>query len=204
MANRGKTGESSDATGTAVVHKPDDKRRASDKAERMTGSSERSAALAPTTAPSRRFFEIYKRGQGRNVRLGTVAGGAIIILSGMNYLWTQLEVLDESKTWTIYVRAGIPILFLLVLGAVLFWFAGSNRKACDFLIATEGEMKKVSWSSKREIIGSTKVVILFTIMISTMLFVIDMTFILFFASVGVLKVRPEVLRRLFSVFGFSE
>ena len=105
---------------------------------------------------------------------------------------------------TIYVRAGIPILFLLVLGAVLFSFAGSNLKACALLIATEGEMKKVSWSSKREIIGSTKVVILFTIMISTMLFVIDMAFILFFASVGVLKVRPEVLRRLFSVFGFSE
>jgi preprotein translocase subunit SecE len=169
----------------------------------MTGSTGKSPSLPTATAPSRRFFEIYKRGQGRNVRMGTVLGGGIIILSGMNYLWTQLEILDESQPWTIYVRAGVPILFLLVLGVVLFWFAGSNRKACDFLIATEGEMKKVSWSSKREIIGSTKVVILFTIMISTMLFVIDMAFILFFASVGVLKVQPEVLRRLFSVFGFS-
>ncbi len=162
------------------------------------------AGVATGAGPqSKGFFEIYKRGQGRNVRMGTVLGAAIIIFGGMNYLWNQLAVLDADASWAIYIRAGIPLSFLLVCGFLVFWFAGSNRKACDFLIATEGEMKKVSWSSRREVIGSTKVVILFTIMIAAMLFCVDLAFILFFASVGVLKVQPEVLRRVFSLFGFD-
>ncbi|MEK7731025.1 MAG: preprotein translocase subunit SecE, partial [Planctomycetota bacterium] len=57
----------------------------------------------------------------------------------------------------------------------------------DFMIATEGEMKKVSWSSKREIIGSTKVVILFTLLMSLFLFIVDIVFMELFGGMGVLK-----------------
>ena len=40
-----------------------------------------------------------------------------------------------------------------------YWVVGVNRKANDFFIATEGEMKKVNWSTRAEVIRSTKVVI---------------------------------------------
>src|SRR3712207_7866772 len=36
----------------------------------------------------------------------------------------------------------------------------------DFLIATDSEMKKVNWTSRRELIGSTKVVIVFMFLIA--------------------------------------
>jgi preprotein translocase subunit SecE len=62
-----------------------------------------------------------------------------------------------------------------------------NRKSSDFMIATEGEMKKVSWSSRREVIGSTKVVILFTIALACFLFVVDLAFQTLFSAIGVLK-----------------
>jgi preprotein translocase subunit SecE len=55
------------------------------------------------------------------------------------------------------------------------------------MIATEGEMKKVSWSTKNEIIGSTKVVIMFTVLLALVLFVVDLAFQTMFSSIGVLK-----------------
>ena len=48
-------------------------------------------------------------------------------------------------------------------------------------------MKKVSWSSKREVIGSTKVVILFTVLLGVLLFVVDVLFQTLFKNIGVLK-----------------
>ncbi|MCK4850305.1 MAG: preprotein translocase subunit SecE [Phycisphaerae bacterium] len=44
------------------------------------------------------------------------------------------------------------------------------------MIATEGEMKKVSWSSKKEIIGSTKVVIVTLLIMGLVLFLVDLFF----------------------------
>ena len=167
-----------------------DQSKAKDKASHPAG----------TALKKRRFFEIYKRGQGYYTRMGTVIGAVIIILAGMNYLWQQLGIFEDPNVpWTLWVRAGVPLLFGAGLGLVLFWFTGSSRKACDFLIATEGEMKKVSWSTRREVIGSTKVVILFTALMATILFVTDVLFLMFFGSIGVLKVQPQTLRRIFGL-----
>ncbi len=58
----------------------------------------------------------------------------------------------------------------------------------DFLIATDGEMKKVNWTSKRELIGSTKVVILFMFAIAIILFVLDLLFNTVFYSIRVLNI----------------
>src|SRR3712207_9446120 len=60
----------------------------------------------------------------------------------------------------------------------------------DFLIATDSEMKKVNWTSRRELIGSTKVVIVFMFLIAAFLFVIDVVFSYFFYMIDVLKSSP--------------
>ena len=86
------------------------------------------------------------------------------------------------------ITPGIPIALAVVLGVIAWRLTFVSRKSSDFMIATEGEMKKVSWSSKREVIGSTKVVILFTVLLALFLFVVDFAFQVFFKSVGVLKV----------------
>jgi preprotein translocase SecE subunit len=64
------------------------------------------------------------------------------------------------------------------------------------MIATEGEMKKVSWSSRRELIGSTKVVIVFTVAIAALLFVVDVGFVVLFGWLRVLKVVPSLVKVL--------
>jgi preprotein translocase subunit SecE len=190
-------------TGAAVASAPtEDVSGAPD--ERVVDDRAKPEAQGPTRtgtgAPSRKFFEIYKRGQGYYTRMGTVIGGAVIIAGGMNYLWDQLGVFQDSEQiWTLYLRVGVPLVMGLVFGLLLFWLTGSNRKSCDFLIATEGEMKKVSWSTRREVIGSTKVVILFTVLLAILLFVVDLAFLLFFSSIRVVKVPPEILRRIFGM-----
>ncbi len=163
-----------------------------------TPSQVASAGAPARPAEARKFFEVYKRGQGYYTRWGTVIGGAAIILAGMQFLYNELGAWYRPDVdWTLYVRYGVPILFGVAAGLLLFWVTGSNRRACDFMIATEGEMKKVSWSSRREVIGSTKVVILFMVVMAIVLFVVDIAFMLFFSSIGVLKMPPDAIRNMF-------
>ena len=116
------------------------------------------------------FFEIYKRGQGRYARIITFIAGLGLSLGGAVVLSDKLAAYAPP-----IVQYGVPSLVVAALGVLLFWMV--NRPAsADFLIATEGEMKKVSWSSRKEIIGSTKVVIVATFMLAAILAAVDAGF----------------------------
>jgi preprotein translocase subunit SecE len=155
---------------------------------------------APVSGERRSFFEIYKRGQGYHTRVGTAVGAGILILAGGNFLYDQLDLFENQAAWTLWVQVGIPVAFVVILGLLLYWVVGVHRRSCDFMIATEGEMKKVSWSSKKELIGSTKVVIVFSLLISAMLFVTDLVFMTIFSMLNVLRLPPALLK----MFGFGE
>jgi preprotein translocase SecE subunit len=60
----------------------------------------------------------------------------------------------------------------------------------DFLIATDSEMKKVNWTTRKELIGSTKVVIFFVLLIAALLFTLDLVFGYFFQLIKVLEFGP--------------
>jgi preprotein translocase SecE subunit len=62
----------------------------------------------------------------------------------------------------IYGQAGTAVIILGVVTVLGYWLFGTNQRVVEYLIATESEMKKVNWSTKREIMGSTWVVIGFT------------------------------------------
>lgn len=133
------------------------------------------------------FFKQYKPEQGKATRMGTVIAGAAIAAWGSYFLYERLQVYEGDEAWRLLITPGIPILFAVLLGALVWWAAFVNRTSSDFMIATEGEMKKVSWSSRREVIGSTKVVIFFALAMAMYLFVVDIVFQNFFQAVGVLK-----------------
>lgn len=87
----------------------------------------------------------------------------------------------------IYMQfAGVSIL-VLIGGIAVFWFVGSRPTSVEFLIATDGEMKKVNWSTRKDIIGSTQVVILWSVLLVVGLFFVDMAFSTFFRLIGVLQ-----------------
>ena len=84
-----------------------------------------------------------------------------------------------SRNTAMWVEIMVPVGLFVVLALFLLWLVNKPSVA-DFMIAAEGEMKKVSWSSRQEIIVSTTVVIVVVILMALVLFVTDMTFRTFF------------------------
>ncbi len=129
----------------------------------------------------------YKPDQGKTTRTGTLIALLALIAWGAKFLFDRLQLYQGDEAWRLLITHGIPILNAVILGSVSWWFVYAHRATSDFLIATEGEMKKVSWSSRSEVIGSTKVVIMFTILLALFLFLVDFFFQQVFSSIGVLK-----------------
>ena len=74
----------------------------------------------------------------------------------------------------------VPVGLFVFLGLLIFWLVGKKASIADFMIAAEGEMKKVSWSSRREIAVSTFIVIVVVILVAMLLGVTDLSFQMFF------------------------
>jgi preprotein translocase SecE subunit len=87
------------------------------------------------------------------------------------------------------VAQSIVATILILIGATLaYYFTATRPKTVDFLIATDYEMKRVNWSTRREIVGSTVIVIIASIALATTLFVFDLTLQWFFKTIDVLQI----------------
>lgn len=183
----------------AERRRPNKSSRAERKGSRVagvSGSQERSSGR-PQSTGKRSFFEVYKSGQGKYTRMCSGIGAAVLILGLASYVFDQMLGLPWSnEPWFVGVRVAVPVALIILLGLLSYWLIGVHRGSADFMIATEGEMKKVNWSTKKEILGSTKVVIVSVIILSVMLFIVDVAFMAFFIAIGVLK--SNVLQRIFS------
>ncbi len=124
------------------------------------------------------IFDIYKRGQGKNTRLCSAFGVAIIAGLGCLQLYKKLDATDLG----LWVKTMVPAVLFVAFGLLIFWLVNKPSVA-DFMVAAEGEMKKVSWSSKKEIAVSTFVVIVVVIFMAVLLGVTDLSFKLFFSEV---------------------
>ena len=87
----------------------------------------------------------------------------------------------------IYLHAGVTAAIMLIGSIAVYLLVATHRRSVDFLINTDGEMRKVNWSTRKEIIGSTQVVIVAAFLIAAILFGIDIGFQAFFRLIGVLQ-----------------
>jgi preprotein translocase SecE subunit len=117
--------------------------------------------------------------------MSAIAYGVVIAL-GLKWLWDFLDTMTFGDIETTYVQVGLMLVCAFVFGLIGFWFIGSKRRTVEFMIATEGEMKKVNWSSKRELQRSTWAVIFLTFALAFFCFVFDQIFYYTFYSAGVL------------------
>jgi len=133
-------------------------------------------------------FQIYKSGQGRYVRVGTAIAAALVALVVCYYTWGVLsrhwpsppvkpgdEVREVSPLarYKVYVVYAVPAVLFAALAVVTAYYL-NKPKTADFFIATESEMKKVSWSNKAELVGSTAVVIVTVFLLAVFIFVADL------------------------------
>ncbi len=131
---------------------------------------------------------IYKKGQGYWTRVMSAIALGMIVLMGGVWLSDNLKNVRLFGFEPIYTRAAAFLIFVTVCSILGYWFIGHNSKSVEFLIATEGEMKKVNWSSKREIRGSTIVVIGLTFIVGTLIWLLDSwIYYPFFEWIGVLE-----------------
>ena len=130
---------------------------------------------------------IYKSGQGYWVRLMSAYGLGAVVALGLVWLWKEMQGVTLFGFEPTYVR----VVVMLIAALVFAWFGwmiiGTRRKSVEFLIATEGEMRKVNWSSRREVELSTRAVIGLTIIIAVYCWAFDVGFASIFRWMTVLR-----------------
>jgi preprotein translocase SecE subunit len=132
----------------------------------------------------------FKGNQGLRVRRATILGVLVIGISGV--------IMMVSHHWFGSTRAGgsdwywyvpftnqhlyIPLMFRLtilgplLLGCFVFWLAWRIVNwplFGDFLIATEAEMNKVSWTTRKRLVQDTIVVLVTVTILTAFLFFVD-------------------------------
>jgi len=119
--------------------------------------------------------KIYKPGQGKHTRLCSGFTVGTIVALGCWRLYERLGATD----WSLWVISLVPVGVFAGLGVLIYWLLNKPSLA-DFMIAAEGELKKVNWSSRREIVVSTVVVIVVVVAMAVLLGATDMIFQLVF------------------------
>ena len=130
---------------------------------------------------------IYKPGQGYWTRMMSAIGAGVIALYGASWTANQFQGVSIRGLQPTIIQ-GITLGTISLLGAIIIYFVfGRHKRVNEFFIATEGEMRKVNWSTKREIIGSTWVVICGTAFIACLLFTINICFTWLFRYINLLE-----------------
>src|SRR5262249_31782813 len=138
-------------------------------------------------------WNIYKGSQGRVVRRGTMAGILILVGCGIFTLLTHHTLEGGEPNWTVKVpflethdgqieyyltilprvQYTVPLL-LTVAGLWLAFRVVNFPTFADFLIATEAELNKVSWATKKRLWQDTIVVLVTLVLMTFFLMVVDL------------------------------
>jgi preprotein translocase SecE subunit len=168
----------------------------------------------------------YKGNQGVRVRRGTMLAALVLGACGLYTMISHRalgsDLYGTGNDWELTIPftldgddvagAGayraIPLMYQIhytvpvVLSLMLIWFAWRVVNwpiFADFLIATEAEMNKVSWTSRQRLFQDTIVVLVTVTLLTLFLFVVDILWIKILSSpvVQVLKVdiKAEQLKQ---------
>jgi preprotein translocase SecE subunit len=175
-----------------VNEKPAKAPRADKGGGKSGGSEPRPVEYAkPTTSGGRgaKFYTIYKSGQGYWTRMCTLIGVALLGIMLSYTLYDKIPGFFDNPARGRRVGASVAGIFLVVYTVVSLYMMNKPANV-DFLIATDSEMKKVNWTSRKELMGSTKIVVIFMLLVAVFLFSVDWVFHLLFFLARVLKVPP--------------
>jgi len=124
--------------------------------------------------------DLFKPMQGWYARVYTAVGLGVIVVAG------AYRILEGSLEYSPLWRYGLPTAFALALGWVIFRIVHFPPFA-EFLIATEAEMNKVSWTNKEDLIRATTVVLTTVVLMAVYLFLVDTLWTFLLRMIGVLK-----------------
>lgn len=146
----------------------------------------------------------YKRSQGQRVRRGTILGILVLAACGIYSLLAHhtletglsphwLVALPFSGGRTLILLPDVQFTVPLLLAGASLWLAWrvvNFPTFADFLIATEAEMNKVSWTTRKRLVQDTVVVLTTVLLLTVFLFFVDVLWGWGLSKVGVLQL-PE-------------
>jgi preprotein translocase SecE subunit len=142
----------------------------------------------------------YKRAQGQRVRRGTILGILILAGAGIYTLLSHKSLETATANWEVSlpftngktllllpdIRFTVPL--LLALFALWFAYRVANFPVfADFLIATEAELNKVSWTTRKRLVQDTIVVLTTMLLLTGFLFAMDFIWIKALTFINVLQ-----------------
>jgi len=130
---------------------------------------------------------IYKSGQGYWTRIMSATGFGLLTLLGAVWLYRQIYERGGAGVTVQYAAAGAALIFGLAGFLFIYIYCGLKPRSVDFLVATEGEMKKVNWSTRREVMGSTLLVIIISGVIAGFCALLDVAWAALMTAIGVLQ-----------------
>lgn len=119
--------------------------------------------------------QMYKPGQGKYTRWGSALSVVAIVTIGCYRLGKMLFDSDVN----LWISTMVPAVIIVACSVFLYWLLNKPSVA-DFLIASEGELKKVNWSSRKEVAVSTLIVIVVVLTMAALLGMTDFVFQLIF------------------------
>lgn len=151
------------------------------------------------------FFTVYKKGQGIYSRVAVGIALGILALFASVSLYNVLiglpnvaesaniPLVDIDLNWGLIGAFLLFVFFGFLIGIFIIGFETglrpldySGKRAIDFLIETQGELQKVSWPTRVELVGSTAVVIISVIMIGVFILGVDWFVSIIMEYIGVL------------------
>jgi len=121
-------------------------------------------------------LRVYKKGQGTAAR-GT-AGVVLALLAG----WAARQMWFTTAGWALPAQVIATGLVAGLFGVLPLYLILFHHQVADLLIETQQELRKVAWSTRAEVIGSTAVVLVTVVFLSLFIFVTD-TILLWLAEV---------------------
>ena len=163
---------------------------------------------------------VYKGSQGQRVRRVTMASVLILVVCGIitlrthntleavGYVVVENGVQKFVNDWVVTIPFtanedfyGLPVVLLrdvaltvpAIFAVVGLWVAFrivNYPTFADFLIATEAEMNKVSWATRKRLVQDTIVVLVFLVILTVFLMVVDLFWGFALTRMGILKEPP--------------
>ena len=151
------------------------------------------------------LFGVYRKGFGLYSRIAVrVALGILALFASVSLYNALIELPDIAEGLNVPL-VGIGLTWGLLSSFALFVFLGffvcvfvagletglrpiddGGRKTVEFLIDTQGELQKVSWPTRYELIGSTAVVIVSIVVIGIFVLGVDWVVSVAMKYIGVL------------------
>ncbi|MFQ5956768.1 MAG: preprotein translocase subunit SecE [Candidatus Brocadiales bacterium] len=137
-------------------------------------------------------MEVYKKNQGIHARLflagalGALACFASYAIYGtfielpQLYPGAEVPLVGIKLTWGFAFAAIFLVICAAIIGVLttgpetgLRTLDANSKKSVEFLIDTQGELQKVSWPTRTELVGSTGVVIILLVILGVYIFWVD-------------------------------